>query len=87
MEHLIWMIIDQKQTQLKIDVEVDPDTGTAQIWKVWDCLENRQIELSGAERLVLADKLSYKYLDIIFWELLCCAVRRFTDEIQLGHPD
>ena len=66
MEHLIWMIIDQKQTQLKIDVEVDPDTGTAQIWKVWDCLENKQIELSGAERLVLADKLSYKYLDIIF---------------------
>ena len=66
MEHLIWMIIDQKQTQLRIDVEVDPDTGAAQIWKVWNCLENRQIELSGAERLVLADKLSYKYLDIIF---------------------
>lgn len=66
MEHLIWMIIDQKQTQLRIDVEVDPDTGAAQVWKVWDCLENKQIDLSGAERLVLADKLSYKYLDIIF---------------------
>ena len=47
MEHMIWMIIDQKQTQLKIDVEVDPDTGAAQVWKVWDCLENRQIELSN----------------------------------------
>jgi hypothetical protein len=66
MEHMIWMTIDQEQTLLKIDIEVDPETGCAQVWKVWNCLENKQAELSGAERLVLADKLSYKYLDIIF---------------------
>lgn len=66
MEHMIWMTINQEQTLLKIDIEVDPEAGTAHVWKVWHCLENRQIELSGAERLVLADKLSFRYSDIRF---------------------
>ena len=66
MEHMIWMTIEQEQTLLKIDIELDPDTGTAHVWKVWNCLENKQIELNGAERLVLADKLSFRYSDIRF---------------------
>ena len=66
MQHYIWMIIEDRNTLLQIDIEVDPETGTAQVWKVWHCLENRQIELNGAERLVLADKLSFRYSDIRF---------------------
>ena len=66
MQHYLWMIIDQQNSLLQIDVEVDPESGTAHVWKVWHCLENRQIDLSGSERLVLADKLSFKYSDIRF---------------------
>lgn len=66
MQHYVWMIIEDKNTLLQVDIEVDPETGCAQVWKVWSCLENKQAELDGSQRLILADKLSFRYSDIRF---------------------
>lgn len=66
MQHYVWMTVDQINTLLQIYIEVDPESGCAHVWKVWNCLKHKQIELDGAERLVLADKLSFRYTDVRF---------------------